>query len=665
MRLSPNRASEGQFHLPLTLSRSRDTTTPAPPFIVGCLLVFSVGCPDETQGTGAGGEGGSGGAGANEFENPAECSEACPSTTNVAGSVTKTLALFAQGEERTFSVDGEETRFLVSAYNGMLPGPTVRLTTPASDPQATENGDFLILDLTNGGGLNTCCHEQCATGPMDPEGCYEPYCKDLGLSDGDPCVQVDTATNIHTHGLHIAAATQTFGAGDACEFTNDDPVEPELPWDNVFIAVPASGHEHTEESCDGADCMASNRQKFMFPLPPQDATNVFQPAPIEVPHWFGLQWYHPHMHEASRGQLGRGLAGAIIIENAAESEIPVLAALGGEGERILLLQALPIDNGATPREHLKLVNGLQNPQMSIRAGETQRWRVLNASSDTTMQLSIVGTNGSATNIPFHPIGFDGIPTPEIFPAIDSDWIHPGSRLELLLSAPPDAAPGDTFEVRWCEPSTDMFHSPTDDLQPEADCTGTTVALATLTVVEGNASPVSFAAGDAFADLASFGLDPDLWSGPADVNRTIRFVQEFSVAGGTDFQIDVGDGNGPRVFEHEQVCAAPIESSLGQIEEWTIENWTTDLHTFHIHVNPFQVDPDSTSAKYADAPFYQDNIVLPLGVSANNPMNPNEASEPGIIKIRIRAKDYIGTSVFHCHLLEHEDHGMMTAITIVP
>jgi FtsP/CotA-like multicopper oxidase with cupredoxin domain len=249
------------------------------------------------------------------------------------------------------------------------------------------------------------------------------------------------------------------------------------------------------------------------------------------------------------------------------------------------------------------------------------------------------------------------------PAISREWIGPGSRREVLLTVPQSAAVGDVYSVTWCEPATDIFHSPTDELQPDETCNGTSQVVATLSVVEGEGKSAEFGEGDTFADLEGFGLAADLWAQPADVYRTIKFTQEFSVAEGTKFMIDVGDGEGSRQFEMDEICDPPIEATLGSVEEWTIENWTTDLHTFHMHVVPFQVDPASMSSRYGSGAFYQDNVILPLGESANNPTNPNEARSPGVLKLRMRHDDYVGTSVFHCHLLEHEDYGMMTAVSV--
>ncbi len=597
-------------------------------------------------------------------ESPAVCDAECPSVTNKRGSTTRTLALTARGGHRTFMVDGAEVTVAVSTYNDSLPGPTVELETPA--PGAGGAGDLLILDVSNGGALNTCCWKECVLPrPGSKDYCREPYCRGTGLEEGDACIQVDTPTNIHTHGFHMAAASLEYGPGDPCEFTRADPEDPDLPWDNVYVTIPASGTAEQLACESHATCvLETNRQRFLYPLAPQEETSIFQPEPVTAPHWFGLQWYHPHAHEVSRDQVSRGLAGAIIVRNAAETEIPVLAKIARDSERVMVLQALPLDNDASPREYLRVLNGQVRPRFTVKRGETQRWRVLNADSDHMLQWSVVGANSQT--VQYYPIGHDGLPRPSIGPAIESTWIGPGSRLEVLITPPAAAAVGDTFDLVWCQSSTDLFHSPTDTIAANSECTGVRTIVGTLEVVEGAGNDVSFAPGDPFARLADFGLVPDLWAAEnADVTRTIKFTQNFDAETGTTFAVDIGDGVGDRRFSHEQVCHAVLESRIGVVEEWVIENWTTDLHTFHLHVNPFQVAVADQDPKLGGGVYYQDNVILPLGQSANDPTNPNVAKSPGVLRIRFRNTDYVGSSVFHCHVLEHEDYGMMATMTVRP
>ena len=91
----------------------------------------------------------------------------------------------------------------------------------------------------------------------------------------------------------------------------------------------------------------------------------------------------------------------------------------------------------------------------------------------------------------------------------------------------------------------------------------------------------------------------------------------------------------------------FQMKLGTTEEWTLRNTTTEYHPFHIHVNPFQVvSINGVPQKAID---YRDTVPIP----------PN-----GTVVIRQRFTDFTGRFVIHCHILFHEDHGMMAPIKVV-
>jgi len=104
--------------------------------------------------------------------------------------------------------------------------------------------------------------------------------------------------------------------------------------------------------------------------------------------------------------------------------------------------------------------------------------------------------------------------------------------------------------------------------------------------------------------------------------------------------------------------------LDSVEEWKLINKSQIEHPFHIHINPFQVvarfaptegmqDPDKP-LRFA-APFrWQDTIAIPAASGGKN----------GYVIIRHRFDDFPGTYVFHCHILAHEDRGMMQLVRVV-
>ena len=112
--------------------------------------------------------------------------------------------------------------------------------------------------------------------------------------------------------------------------------------------------------------------------------------------------------------------------------------------------------------------------------------------------------------------------------------------------------------------------------------------------------------------------------------------------------------------------------LDGLQEWVLLNQTTITHPFHIHINPFQVtkievptSPDGTSFTYTtyapkDNFWWGDVINIPAGVALSNGQ-----FVPGKVTIRQQFVDFTGTWVLHCHILAHEDHGMMQLVRVVP
>jgi FtsP/CotA-like multicopper oxidase with cupredoxin domain len=95
----------------------------------------------------------------------------------------------------------------------------------------------------------------------------------------------------------------------------------------------------------------------------------------------------------------------------------------------------------------------------------------------------------------------------------------------------------------------------------------------------------------------------------------------------------------------------IKPKLGTVEEWKLVNLdkisSGNIHPFHIHVNDFQVM--SVNGKPYDAHGYQDTVIIPT---------------EGEVVIRIPFDDFVGKSVYHCHLMFHGDFGMMGIFEVV-
>ncbi len=354
----------------------------------------------------------------------------------------------------------------------------------------------------------------------------------------------DGTTNLHVHGMHVS---------------------PSDNGDNVFL--------HVEKG-----------QTFGYAYD------------IPLDHPPGLYWYHPHAHGMSSAQVSAGLAGAIVVTGGLDD----LPGIAGVKERLLVLQGPFRDAGG---ETQYLVNGQINPKIDIQPGETQRWRVLNASANGFYNLQLARHQ-------LHMIATDGNPFPEAR-TTETLLLGPGERGEFLIQG---SAAG-IYQLRsivWAEDIPSQA-------QPE-------FLVATLI---SSGAPVEPAA------LPTTLIDrEDFSTSPIDGQRTIVF-QENSTA--PNFAID------DKAFVGDRIDQTVL---LGTLEEWVIQNASPEWHPFHIHVNDFQV-------------MTINGRTVPRSYEDTTPIPPR-----GEIVIRTRFTDFTGKFVYHCHILGHEDAGMMGTVEVV-
>lgn len=252
----------------------------------------------------------------------------------------------------------------------------------------------------------------------------------------------------------------------------------------------------------------------------------------------------------------------------------------------------------------RLVNNQVNPTLYVRPFETVRLQILNASSDDFYNLAIPGTQ-------LHVISRDGNTLSEV-QSVDSEVMAPGERVEVLFKA----GRSGSFTVKSLEYDAGSF------TYPEADFM--TIKVAGLPV---------------FPRPLPQKLLPytDLREVEIDNIRTLTF-SEGGTADNPTFLLD-GQQFNPNVVS--QLI------TLGTTEEWRLINNSVDTHPFHIHVNPFQVI--SVNGQPVENHGYSDTYPVPAG---------------GEVVMRTRYKDFDGKFVLHCHILFHEDHGMMQVVEII-
>jgi FtsP/CotA-like multicopper oxidase with cupredoxin domain len=432
----------------------------------------------------------------------------------------------------------------LDTYNGQLPGPILRIRP----------GDRMRLLLRNlmrpmGIPLNK-LPPLCAEHPGDtagttghPHGTLDCVPSLAGnMLHGHTLPQVMIATNIHTHGLQVS---------------------PEGSADNVFVRVdPLGSHQYSYD--------------------------------IPADHPAGMHWYHPHFHGSTSHQGWAGLSGPIIVEGDIDA-VPEIAEMR---ERVLVANELWIgdDNGevpttlvipsggpvpfngipAIPSSMYFTINGQLLPEITIRPGETQRWRLLNASPHRALWLHIDGHD-------LHQIGQDGIPfartrrRPNLMPSS-------GNRAEFIVHG------GQPGRYRVYAQRYDQGHP--GGPRPY-------VQLATLVV----AGPP--ATGRIPAELVEPPRMPDL---PVARRRTVTFSGDISGRHGIEVQFLI-DG---KEYDMDRIDQ---EVEAGTVEEWTIVNEDVFQHPFHIHVNPFQVVdvqgiPPGDTSWYPDPSVWWDVVGVP-------------------------------------------------------
>jgi FtsP/CotA-like multicopper oxidase with cupredoxin domain len=368
------------------------------------------------------------------------------------------------------------------------------------------------------------------------------------------------------------------------------------------------------------------------------ADNIFLSVPdrgrhsytYEIPadHRSGTFWYHPHLHGTVARQVFAGMAGAIIVEDGIDGT----PALAGATERLLVLSDPVIGNSSAVldvsmmqkmqgREGDRvLVNGVAKPTISVKAGTLEHWRVLNASPSRYYRIALVGQT-------LQMIGTDGGRLANPVDVTDV-LLAPGERVELL-AALSKAGSYTLRSLPYDRGSTGMG---------SASGSSRRTALATVTV-EGDASPAALP--------TTLAAPASLLLPPATSRRELRLEMGMGNGGGGMGNGGGGMGQGFTINGKSfDASRTNIDTRLGQVEDWTITNTSPMDHPFHLHVWPFQVVAHSSSAPIT--PGWKDTVNVPAG---------------GSVKLRVPLTEISGRTVYHCHILDHEDLGMMGVIDV--
>jgi FtsP/CotA-like multicopper oxidase with cupredoxin domain len=349
---------------------------------------------------------------------------------------------------------------------------------------------------------------------------------------------------------------------------------------------------------------------------------------LPVDHPGGLFWYHPHHHGSVAEQVFGGLAGAFVVRGAID-QIPEIQAAE---EAILVLQDFDLNRWGQRREPMPIfrrwgregnlitVNGDRAPTLTLPPTGLLRLRLLNASPSRMYRLHLV-------NHPWYLMGLDGgaLPAPT---QLDADLLlAPGERADLLVPGTQEPGRYELMSLPYDRGIGDMMAGMAQGTHGRGRMGhfgSEPVAIAHLTYGEAAKS----------VPLPQTLITPS----PLPVPTQRReFVLDHGIHQGQFFLIN-GQG-----FDHHRVDTTV---QLGTVEDWRIINNAGMDHPFHIHTNAFQV------IRQNDQPFpfpaLKDVVNVPAYGSAD---------------LRIAFTDFPGKTVYHCHILDHEDQGMMGILDI--
>ena len=405
-------------------------------------------------------------------------------------------------------------------------------------------------------------------------------------------------TEADAYNGQVPGPTLEFREGDhvIVHFHNELPESTTVHWHGLHIPVSSDGSPFQPVPPGG-------KRDYVFDVPAGSA---------------GTYWYHPHPHHRTAYQVARGLYGAIIIR-APDDPLPASMT-----ERLILLSDnrfredgsidLPTGHHAGARLDAEngregdvlFVNGQITPTLSIRSGEVQRWRIINASAARMYKLALaghvltqIGTDGGLFERPVE---------------LSTILLAPGERAEVLVRG--TAAPGTRTVLQTL---------PYDRYIPQT-------------------KPANW---DQARDLLSLRYTDDAPLTPSALPARLRFVPPLDSAQATATRVMALSQhmiNGRKM----NLRRSDVLTHLGATEIWEVENLVGMDHPFHLHGFQFQVlDRNGVPEPYRS---WKDVVNVPKHER---------------VRFIVRFLDHPGKWMFHCHILDHEDHGMMGVLEVQP
>jgi FtsP/CotA-like multicopper oxidase with cupredoxin domain len=387
----------------------------------------------------------------------------------------------------------------------------------------------------------------------------------------------------------------------------------------------------------------------------------------------GLYWYHPHVHGLAERDLLGGATGALVVDGIQN----VQPAVAGHPQRLIVIRDqpqvqllpegpgncgsnvpfqdisvnyVPVDSNATFNSAGRFKSITFAPAvLNMMAGETQFWRVVNSSADTILDLQVLYDGVPQT---LQIVGIDAVPVnsqegpqPGQLIPVTRFRLPVASRVEFLVQAP-----ASTVHVA-------QFVTNNINTGPQGDCDPTR-PIFNIQLTGNDTEAVDQSVG-AFTALST---GQQRFGGASSLALATTRTFQFSEIQPSQFFITQVSAGQPRlVFDNNNPPA--VVTKQGAVEQWNIQNVAQENHEFHMHQIHFKVlSQDNFEANGAQqAPAingqFLDMIEVPFWTGKNNTPIPQVE-----LLMDFRGMD-IGTFVYHCHILSHEDLGMMATIQV--
>ena len=424
--------------------------------------------------------------------------------------------------------------------------------------------------------------------------------------------------NLRSYNGQLTGPTLRLKPGDTLRILIDNQLPPDVdPVPPANISIP---HQFNTTNLHTHGLHVSpqgNSDNVFVEIHPGDKFQYEYKIPAN--HAPGTYWYHPHKHGSSSMQLFSGMAGALIIEGGLD-QVPEIAAARDIVYMMTELSVQP--DGTVPpwtsdypfsADYQRLlINGQLRPALTALSGEVIRLRVINASVQTTLPIQFAGHK-------LYVVALDGNSLPSMR-EVDSLEIPPAGRADVLLKC---GAPG-TYQVTKLA-ATSLFPDPA-------------AALGTLVVLNQSVQ----------MNLPSQ-LPPPPYPNITTAELTSTTITTLTFEFNSTLEPPPPGNFGNLTIDQRHFDPTRIDHTvpLNSVLEWNLVNNSDGGHPFHIHVNDFMVV--SVNNVPLPEPEWHDTFTIPAF---------------GSVQIRHRFTDFTGLFVLHCHILTHEDPGMMQTVNVV-